>query len=279
MKFPILHFISEKPVWASEIALSQFGIPLEIFQELLPRGAVYLNKKRLQNDVLLQPNDYLRLHPMPKRFPSLEENWRERILFESSDYLVFEKPAGMPVHASLDNVQENVLRQLSDRLGKPLLVTHRLDVPVSGCLVFAKSEAAQMRFNNALLKGRVEKHYRCLVGRDIRPQRLVHYMEKNRRVPKILLAQEAPGLQRCELEILHSSPNPLGYELALRLLTGRTHQIRAQLSASAAPILGDVMYGGREESGFSSTRIALQAFALKFLDLFSVELPSPWAKR
>lgn len=279
MKQPIFHYIAEKPTWASQIATDVFSISREQFNELVPRGAVYLNKKRLKSDVLLAPKDYLRIHPQPKRFASLDDTWRESILFEDEDFLVYRKPAGMPVHASLDNAVENVLTQLSARLKYSLFITHRLDVPVEGCLVFAKSPEAQTRFNQALIKNHVEKFYRCLIERELKPSVLCHYMEKSKSVPKKLSHHEQPGWQKCELEILSCRPVGRYQELTLKLMTGRTHQIRAQLAAVYAPILGDALYGGSEKEGFFEQRIALQAFRLHFAGTFSLELPSPWASQ
>ena len=158
-----------------------------------------------------------------------------------------------------------------------LHVTHRLDVPVEGCLVFAKSKEAQARFNKALLKNKIEKKYRALVTSFISPGTLIHYIQKNKSVPKILTDAPKPGLLHCELEILTCEPFRNDFEVTLRLITGRTHQIRAQVSAVGASILGDTMYGGPESKGYSETRIALQAYALCYEGIFRLELPRPWA--
>ena len=72
------------------------------------------------------------------------------------------KPAGIPVHATLDNQVENVLHQLHVALGDSLYVTQRLDTEVSGLIVFAKTQEFQRRFNRLLAERKVTKRYRRL---------------------------------------------------------------------------------------------------------------------
>lgn len=188
-----------------------------------------------------------------------------------ADFVIVDKPNGVPVHGKVDNAIENVLAAASEQLGERLLLTSRLDRPTSGLLALARNARAQSEFNAQLRERRVYKEYRALVlaardgARDgafllKAPSTLVHWMGPGRTEPKVLSRTEIPGWQRCESELLAarrvfaafnsddeaSACKSAGlevYEVSIRLGTGRTHQLRAQLSFEGHPILGDEMYG------------------------------------
>lgn len=261
---------------------------------LLNFGAIYLNESRLNPDspevaVDIEKGTYLRVHQNPRRFPVEVFNAQEIIVTENEDLIVVNKPSGLPVHPTVDNTQENLASLLEAQLAKKLYVTHRLDVGTSGLLVLAKSKQAQSEFNTMLMQGEIQKIYRArtegqgrLNGKvpgDFQPE-LVHYMEPSPRAPKVVSLQAKPGWAQCRLKILDQNylPNNTS-EFVIELITGRTHQIRAQLSASGFPILGDVAYGAKTALA-DYEKIALQAFYLNFnwknQDI-RLSLKSPWS--
>jgi 23S rRNA-/tRNA-specific pseudouridylate synthase len=221
-------------------------------KELLRLGAVYLDKRRVTEDRVLEKGSYLRVHLEPKRFPVSGVDWKSRIVRETPEFLIVNKPAGVPVHASLDNLVDNVLHQLRAVSGEELLVTQRLDVPVAGLLVLARTAGFQRRFNTWLGERKVKKIYRALTERTPTPGHHVHYMEPSERSPKRVTSEETAGWLRCELVVSKVQERALGnpprtfFDIEIELLTGRTHQIRAQLEALKSPILGDRLYGARK---------------------------------
>lgn len=214
---------------------------------LLAFGAVYRNRRRLLADAPVTAGDYLRVHTRPRRFPARDVDWPSRVVAETEGYLVVDKPAGVPVHATLDNARENVSACLGALRGERLLVTQRLDVTTSGLLVLARTVELQRRFNRWLAARLVDKCYRAVTLAAPPVGEHVHFMLPSSRAPRTVIAEPGTGSLECRLRVERVAPLRDGaFEVELRLLTGRTHQIRAQLAALGAPLRGDAMYGGGE---------------------------------
>lgn len=274
MIFPIkkqVHFVPHKEsARVSEILLSHFKLTQEHAISLLELGAIYKNKNRIQADEVVNPGEHLQIYLHPARYPVSEISWKKTIVFQNSECCVINKPSGIPVHSTSDNLVENVLYQLRKVVGQDLWVTHRLDAGVSGLMVLAKTSRFQSFFNERLVQKKVKKRYVALVERPPKLGKVLHFMEPGEKVPKKLLESKESGWLECSLEILKVEPIVLQekefYQCEILLNTGRTHQIRAQLSYSGSPILGDKMYRGRNRAGFTKNRLALHASELEWTD-------------
>lgn len=232
------------------------ALPAGRTEELLALGAIYLNKLRLEPGQRILQGDYLRVHLEPRRYPLPETL---RFVHEEAEFVIVDKPAGLPVPSTVDNRLENIAALAARQLACPVYVTHRLDTPTSGLLLLAKTPRFQARFNKWLLERRVEKEYRAQVARPVALGSIVHYQKPDRYAPKEVSAEPREDWLRCELTVLACEPLADRYQLTLRLETGRTHQIRCQLAALGNPVLGDSLYDGR---GGLPDRIELQASAL-----------------
>lgn len=208
-----------------------------INKDLLDLGAVYLNHERLTSPTSLNPGDYLRVHTLPKRYPIAKIDWKNIVIHEDENLIVVDKPYGIPVHPTLDNIVENVLTQMSKFKNQNLFHTHRLDIGTQGVLLLAKNKETQKEINDQFLNRQIKKYYVAKTETPLKAQRLVHYMQPSKRAPKILSDEPLPNYKKCEL-IIH--------EDNIELITGRAHQIRAQLSQIGTPIIGDTLYGGRK---------------------------------
>ncbi len=263
-EYGVRHILSPQSGLISDILINTLALNSIEIQFLLNIGGVYLNGKRISEDLSIPTGAYLRIHTKPRRFPVLDIDWKNLIVYSNEDFLIVNKPSGIPVHASVDNLQENLHFSFQKELAIPLFVTHRLDVPTRGLILFAKSAVFQNAFNTLLAERKIKKTYVALVeGHHISTGIIRHYMQPSPRAPKNVCSTAQPGWQECLLEISSSTNQPGGLsELKINLLTGRTHQIRAQLAAQGAPIVGDVAYGAKK--AYSEDKIELEARELEF---------------
>ncbi len=234
--------------------------------EWLRYGSVYVEGKRLRTNETLKPDQILRLHTRRKTYVTEIPKLRERIVFENDDLLVLDKPSGLPTHATLDNFIENAAYLLAQELSAPVYVTHRLDVATHGLLILAKSPKAQAAINKQFAKRQVEKIYRAQISKAVPEGLLVHHMDPASRVPKVMSAQAVPGWWECRLEILACTKNGDGsFNADINLLTGKTHQIRAQLAALVAPVNGDVAYGSTIPAAHGQIDLACVEMRLRWM--------------
>jgi len=194
------------------------------------------------------------------------------ILFEDNHVLVVDKPAGLLSQADLGGDLDllTVLREmLKRRDGKPgnvyLGLVHRLDRPVSGAMMLAKTSKAAARLSDQVRRRVLTKIYRAVVGGAVPPdeRELVHDLIKDRatRVTRIAAPGEG-GAKQARLCVRGLEMRDDRSLVEVRLITGLPHQIRAQLSAIGHPIVGDRKYGGAPE--IAPGRIALYSARLEF---------------
>ncbi|MBS4220463.1 RluA family pseudouridine synthase [Bacillus sp. FJAT-49711] len=194
------------------------------------------------------------------------------ILFEDNHLLVVEKPVNIPVQrdstGDLDLL--TLLKQdLKVRYEKPgnvyLGLVHRLDRPVGGIMVFAKTSKAASRLSDEIRRRSMERKYLAVV-RGALPRKqgvLEHYLYKDQRKNIVYTVQSTDknGKQAIlEYEVIEQNGD--FSLLTINILTGRSHQIRVQLSASGYPLFGDQKYG--QALNKPGQQIALWAHSLKF---------------
>ncbi|MBR6333649.1 MAG: RNA pseudouridine synthase [Bacteroidales bacterium] len=195
-----------------------------------------------------------------------------RILYEDNHLLIVNKRAGEIVQGDKtgdEPLLELVRQYIKVSANKPGNVfcglVHRIDRPVSGAVIFAKTSKALARMN-AMVKDRtLEKTYWAIVEQAPEEPEgtLVHYLRKNERTNTSEVSKvEREGWQRAELSYRLIASGDRYHLLEVDLHTGRHHQIRAQLSAIGCPIKGDLKYGARRSNEDGS--ISLHARRLRF---------------
>ncbi len=215
------------------------------------------------------------------------------ILYEDNHLLAVLKPPGiatMGVAEDRPSILNMAREYIKGRYKKPgnvyLGVVSRLDAPVSGVLLFARTSKAAARLNEQFRARQVEKVYWAVVPEAIDPAEgvLEDWLladERHRRVH--IRREETEGAKSARLSYRQlRKTNNRGYLVEVRLETGRKHQIRVQLARAGQPVIGDRKYGSREPF---SAGIALHARRLVFthpvqkteIDL-TAPLPPSWRK-
>ncbi len=200
--------------------------------------------------------------PPPPRPDLLAEDIPLSILFEDSEILVLNKPAGLVVHPAVGHRDGTLVNALLHRskdwagpADRPGLV-HRLDKDTSGVLIIAKTDAAMAKLGKAMKERLLEKEYLAVVYGKA-PLRKGRIDLKIRRDPadrKRMATSKTEGRDSSTFyEILSESPASSGSPglslLKCKLVTGRTHQIRVHLKALNLPIVGDPVYGSPRWKG------------------------------
>lgn len=194
------------------------------------------------------------------------------ILYEDNHIIVVLKPqmiACCPDESKDDNLFDQIKTYIKTAYNKPgnvyLGLVHRLDRPTGGVMVYAKTSKAAARLTEGLQSGDFEKKYLAVLCGTPDSQRgtLCNYLRKNTVNNMVYIctpSEEGAKYAELDYKILESKGK---YSLAdVRLHTGRTHQIRVQMSGISHPIYGDMRYGGAlAQKG----KLALWAYSLSFL--------------
>lgn len=175
------------------------------------------------------------------------------VLYEDNHLLIINKPAGLLVQG--DSTGDKTLvdfgkQYLKEKYNKPgnvfLGVVHRLDRPVSGVVMMAKTSKALERLNKQFRERKIHKKYWAIVKRRPRNEkdRLVHWLTKNHD-RNVVSSFSEPIDDGLKAELYYKILGKLNdhYLLEINPITGRPHQIRVQLAAIGCPIRGDLKYG------------------------------------
>ena len=214
-----------------------------------------------------------------------------KVVYEDNHIIVVYKESGEIVQGDKTGdkpLSETVKEYIKEKYQKPgnvfLGVAHRLDRPVSGLVVFARTSKALTRLNKMFANGEVHKTYWAIVERSERSEvrseccnndwhMLEHWLVRNEKQNKSYSNDhEVPNSKKAILRyrLLNRGDN---YDLLeVNLLTGRHHQIRCQLAAIGCPIKGDLKYGARRSNPDGS--ISLLSHHVEFVHPVSKELIS-----
>lgn len=269
-------------------------LPRARVYRIIRKGEVRVNKGRVKVDYRLQLGDDVRIPPVKlieKETEILPAKSRllwleDKIIFENSELLVIDKPAGLAVHGGtgVNFGVINALRAIRPE-GAFLELAHRLDRDTSGCLMIAKSSPVLREIHQLLLEQKVSKHYTALVrGQWNKPKvfqvdlpLLKGQIQSGERMVQVDKAGKAA---QTDFQLLQQYSGAA--LLGVSLHTGRTHQIRVHAAHIGHPVAGDEKYGdthfNRQMYALGLRRIFLHASTLSFTlpsigEKISVEAP------
>lgn len=197
----------------------------------------------------------------------------DRILYEDNHLIIVnKKPSEIVQEDRTGDSPLGVLvkRYLKEKFGKPgdvfLGVTHRIDRPVSGAVVFARTSKALSRINKMLKDQDLKKTYWAVVKKlpEVPSATLENYLLKREKPNKSFVVTEGTeGAKYASLTYKVIASSKHYHLLEIELHTGRHHQIRVQLSAMGSPVKGDLKYGYPRSNSDGS--ILLHARSLEFI--------------
>ena len=210
------------------------------------------------------------------------------VVYEDNHIIIVNKQSGEIVQGDktgdrpLSDIVKDYIKEKYQKPGAVFLgVVHRLDRPVSGLVVFARTSKALTRLNKMFAEGEVHKTYWALVKNA--PQKtedtLTHWLVRNEKQNKsYAYATEKPNAKKAILKYRLIGKSDNYSLLEVQLMTGRHHQIRCQLAAMGCPIKGDLKYGAPRSNPDGS--ISLQSHRVEFIhpvskERITVEAPLP----
>lgn len=205
-----------------------------------------------------------------------------KVLYEDNHIIVVDKECGEIVQGDktgdtpLSDTVKEYIKTVYAKPGNVFLgVVHRLDRPVCGVVVFAKTSKALSRLNTMFANGEVSKTYWAITQN--RPEQeagtIEGWLTRNEKQNKSYMSlREKPGSKKAVLQYKLISSTDRYYLLEVKLLTGRHHQIRCQLAAIGCPIKGDLKYGAKRSNPDGS--ISLMARKVEFVHPVSKKLVS-----
>ena len=211
---------------------------------------------------------------------------KQRIIYEDKDIIVCHKPAGIATQTAKVG-QRDMVSEVSNYLAgcqnqtKPYVgLAHRLDQPVEGILVFARNTKAAGELSRQMAADKMKKQYYAVIASEaLRPEdaavgierTLVDYLYKDGRTnTSSVVAKEHQDAKRAELsyEIVEQQTETGLALVRIRLVTGRHHQIRVQMSHAGMSLVGDSKYADEKTKQLSKRlgirQIALCAYQLSF---------------
>ncbi len=257
------------------------GVPKSHIYRIIRKGEVRVNKGRISVSYKLKEGDIVRVPPIrqaEKTIVSPEDLSRlsqfvclkKRVIYEDSNLLVINKPAGLAVHGG-SGVQLGLIEALRAQRSPHdyLELVHRLDRETSGCLLIAKKRSMLKSLHQMLRDGQIEKTYLTfLEGHWEGPKRVDAPLQKNHLQSGERMVSVDPNGKPAQTDFSLIARSDLGTLMEAKPITGRTHQIRVHAKFMGHSVAADEKYSTKEfnslvkEKGLS--RLFLHARQLKF---------------
>jgi len=254
-------------------------------QKLISEGYVTVNDRTVKSSFKLDDGDKVSATIPPSVTPPLAEEMPLSVVYEDSDLLVVNKPAGLIVHPTPSRPGHTLVNAILARCpelasmgqARPGIV-HRLDKNTSGLMMVAKNEAAQQDLSAQIKARSVVKRYLALVVGHLSPDRGIieapigRHLRHRERMAVVSGGREA----RTQYRVIRYMDNYTLLEVTME--TGRTHQIRVHLAAIGHPVAGDEVYGVRssflERQFLHACRLGFKLPSTGEYVEFTSELPS-----
>lgn len=253
-------------------------MPKSLMFRLIRQKKIKVNRKRCEPNQMLQVNDTIQMFVsdeffVEKKMNVINTKKLNNIVFEDDNFLILNKETGIIVHSNEkeqdDTLIQRVIKYLMDKKeydpSKENSFTpafaNRLDQNTGGLIIACKNAKSLRLMNEMIREHQLEKHYLCIVEGNIKDGLLEHHYIKDKLNNKAMIfsiPKENSVPVSLKMKTIHKGKK---YSLLdIHLITGKSHQIRAQLSFIGHPLIGDTKYGGSKIMKHQ----ALYAYRLKF---------------
>ena len=240
-----------------------FDLPKSKIYSMIRKGEVRINSGRVKPSTKIDTGDEIRLPPyinIPRkdevRIPdSLKKTISQAIIYEDKNYIIINKPTGIPVHGGTDN-KLGLVSVMRDMFNEKVDLCHRIDKETSGCLVFSLNKKSTKHFNDLLQSRKVNKKYKAILKGTISKDIFINNY-----------IGEESQLAISKFNIINSSKNASYVDI--EIATGRTHQIRIHSNEIGHPVINDSKYGDwkfNRSIRNLGKRMALHAHTMEFTD-------------
>ncbi len=226
---------------------------------LLRNKDIQIDDKRVKEDVFVESGSRIKIYaelPTPDNY-----KYDVQTVYEDENLYVFNKPKGLETQGEIS------LEAYAKRLCPTACAVHRLDINTDGVILIAKNAHVEKLLTQAISEGKIHKNYLAIVyGRTEQRKRLVYYLKKDADKSRVkIYDKQIPGSLKIITEYETVFASKEFSVVDVNLVTGRTHQIRAQFAYLGQQILGDGKYGKEEiNSRFPYKKQALTAYKLRF---------------
>jgi len=248
-----------------------------IWQKHIKHGAVMVNNTRVTPHYTLLNSDVITVNIIPETKPEVPD-WNIRVLKETPDYIIVNKPAGLVVHptqhtkiitlADLITRKYPEVKTIGDDFTRPGIV-HRLDKDVSGVMVIARTPEMFTRLKQQFHDRQVKKIYHALVHEPLHEPngQITFKIERGKNGKMVARPQSQEGKEAItEYTVLKNFIHYSYVEILLK--TGRSHQIRVHFNAIGHPLAGEKLYRPKKlKSNLKLDRLFLHAHLLGFTDM------------
>lgn len=267
------------------VGIQDIGIRLDVFaqnmggltrnasQKLIDAGDVTVNHKISKSNYRLRENDVVEmLMPTVAPLDYAPQKIPLEIVFEDDDLIVINKPKGMVVHPAAGHSEGTLVNALLFHCGDSLSgingiarpgIVHRIDKDTSGLLVVAKNDIIHKGLAEQFASHTVKREYMAIVHGRVKENGMVDSPIARHRINRKKMAIDPMG-RRAVTHYTVVAQFKNFAQIAARLETGRTHQIRVHMASINHPVLGDMVYGKTKQS-FGLEGQALHARTLGFV--------------
>lgn len=246
--------------------------------KMIRKKNILLNSLKATGSEILKVNDeiclYLSDNTIQKFFKpktKIKSKYKVKILFENEDILICDKPIGILSQPNKKMTNDSLLNRLYNMYNEKICICNRLDRNTSGIVLCAKNFIGAQNLNNLIKNHLINKYYLTIVkGKITKSGTLENFMSKDEFKNKTKINPTQAGTKI----ITKYKPLIFNYNFSLleiKLITGKSHQIRLQLSNINHPIIGDQKYGDNKTNLFFKNRFGLNyqllhAYKIEFQD-------------